>query len=185
MRLIRQTGFYTAVSPEVFPVTINSVNGGATPQVNQTSTTIVGQGFTPSQGTVTYNGFPIVVNSWTDTVIDVAWPDVPFNPNFKNTVLQTLYTLVVDNGTASGSTQVATTGNAADAWATISSVSDPGSIYANDTGIQIGLDLGYIRVTSGAIDNVNAETGVLSGITPGSTIEYAVFDYSAPLEWVT
>jgi len=184
---VRRYQYIPTPPPAASTVSITSVNGGVLPLNAQASVVITGNNFGVNQGSVTYNGAGLLVNAWGDTQIDVAWPDVPFDAAYINLpiVLSTplaenIRTLEVTNSTftSSDSTSVATQKGATAGYAIITNIPSY-SIYANDSGIELGADRGYIRINSGAVDFIYAESGVLQGITSGTQIEYAIWDESA------
>lgn len=180
--VIRRYAALPIQPPATNPVVIASVNGGANPYSNQTSVLVVGSGFGTQQGTATLNGINLVVTGWTSTLLDIAWPDIPFNPSFSDIDMDTTLEMLVTNTDLQSSSVDVTTGVNPNAYYGVITGIPPDSIYANDTGITTGVDKGYIRVLSGTVDTVNVATGVLSGISPGAQIEYAVYDVSIP-EW--
>jgi len=190
MQVIRRRGFFTASSQPPATVELTSVNGistSGTISVNnaQASVLLVGNGFGSQEGAITYLGNPVVVLAWADTQITVAWPDVPFNPDYNTHDLFVFATLAVTapSGTANASVQTTPAPNVS--YAVITSVDAP-SIYANDTGIIIGVDKGYLRVITGTVDTFSAATGLVNGTSPGAQIEYTVFSYGgAQPQWAT
>ena len=176
MKLIRQTGYFTSVSPETPSIVIASVNGGTTPFNSQPSVLVVGSGFTGTQGTVTYDGYPIVANSWSDTVVDIAWADIPFNPDYASYDIGTTLTLTVTSSNGSAGALASTVVNPDSFYATITSIPS-GSIYEDDVGVVTG-DKGYIRVIAGTVDTIDAATGLVSGASVGAQVEYAIYDVS-------
>ena len=190
MQVVRRRGYFTAPSQPPAAVELTSVNGISTNNtisVNnaQASVQIVGNGFGSQEGTITYLGNPVVVLAWADTLISVAWPDVPFNTDYATHDLYQFATLSVaaPAGTANASVQTTPAPNVS--YAVITSVDAP-SIYANDTDIIIGVDKGYLRVITGTVDNFSAATGLVNGASPGAQIEYTVFSYGGTQpQWAT
>lgn len=182
MLLIQRQGVLFTSSP-VAPVVVNSVNGGADVWNNQNIVNIVGSGFGEQQGTAVYNSIPLVVLTWADTLVQVAWPDVPFNPAYSDIDMNSTLTLTVErqDATSSGSQNVTTIPNP-NAYYGIITSAPVGSLYADDTGIEFNVDKGYIRILGGRVDSVDVATGIVSGISGGASVEYAVFDVSLT-EW--
>lgn len=140
--------------------------------------TIAGTDFGATQGTVTYNGQSLVINSWADDTVRVEWPAIPFNASFSGTRIGVQYNVVLTRADAEsdsrGAISIAATG---EYFATITSI-PTNSIYADDTDVVVG-DEAYIRVVAGSVDTVNAATGVLDGVSEGTQVEYAIWDTSA------
>lgn len=182
MLVVQRQGAYFTQSA-VAPVVVSSVNGGQNVVNNQNTVNVVGSGFGTQQGTVTYNSIALVVLTWADTLVQVAWPDIPFNPAYSDIDMNTTLTLVVTNSdaTSSGSRNVTTVPNPNAYYGVITSI-PTNSIYEDDTGIETGVDKGYIRVLTGTVDTVDVTTGLLSGISADATVEYAVYDVSIT-EW--
>lgn len=178
MLVIEKSGFIGIPPPTAPALTLATVNGGSPVHNNQQTVNLVGSGFGTTQGTVTYDGNPLTVLDWQDTVVQVAWADVPFDSFYGNYDLDgSSRVLVVNNGSSSDSESVVTVPSPNAYYGLITSI-PTGSIYENDTDIVPGLDKGYIRILSGTVDSVNVATGILQGISPGAVIEYAVWDAS-------
>ncbi len=185
--VLRKKGYFTAVSQAPAPTEITSINGQPntgpiTVENAQASVLIVGNGFGSGGGVVTWDDVPLVNLGWADTQVEVAFADVPFNPDFTTR----------DMGFSATLNVIAAAGTAAATITVIPAVSadydviasqNPPSIWANDTGIELGVDKGYLRVISGAIDSFSASTGLVDGATDGAQLEYTVYDVSE-LTWV-
>jgi hypothetical protein len=159
-------------------------------------TRIIGSGFGTEIGTVLFGGFELDVGAWTNTVIETTWANPPFDPQFADVPLDlyspegednhipgTARTLRVNHATSGGYdvALISTVKRQKDAYAVISSI-PVGSVYTGNPDIEIGVDFGYITVTSGTADLLDAATGVVTGLSPGGAVAYSIWDPNSA-EW--
>jgi hypothetical protein len=178
-QVIQQSGGGGVPVPDVI---INSVNGGADVYNNQSVVNIVGSGFGSSQGTVKYYEIDLAVLSWSDTAIEVAWVDAPFDAVWKpRTLPMTSSVEVINFNGKSGARTVTTVANPVAYYGVITSTTATGSIYADDIGIEVSVDKAYVRVIDGTMDMFNVATGVPSGLSDPATLQYVIWDESEQL----
>ena len=88
---------------------------------------------------------------------------------------------VINSTNQSAARTVTTVANPAAYYGVITSTTATGSIYADDIGLEVGVDKAYVRVIEGTMDTFNVATGVPSGLSDPSTLQYAIWDESEQL----